>query len=172
MKHACIAVAALAASACQASADAGPSPFTSQDLSDIRAASAQWVETYNRNDWPELATLFTTNAVMMPPNSGSVTGRDNIATWQSEYESGFRIAFQIGTIDGDGDIAYVRGRSCVFIPDETGNYAVDVGKFLEVRRRQADGQWLIEADAFNSDMPAGSDLADSCPFAPLPSATD
>jgi len=29
----------------------------------------------------------------------------------------------------------------------------DHGKFLEVRRKQADGSWLMVADIFNSDVP-------------------
>jgi hypothetical protein len=53
---------------------------------------------------------------MMPPNSSSAIGRNEIAAWQTKNESGFRIAFDIQEIEGAGEIAYVRGRSCVFIP--------------------------------------------------------
>ena len=105
---------------------------------------------------------------MMPPNGPSVQGRDAIETWEHEYETGFRIAFELLDIDGSGDVAYVSGKSCVFIPDESGVYGVDVGKFLEVRRRQASGEWLIVADVFNSDLPPGADLEQACPFSEGP----
>ena len=59
-------------------------------------------------------------------------------------------------------------RSCVFIPDGAGGYGVDVGKFLEVRKQQSNGEWLIEADIFNSDLGIGADLLGTCPFADLP----
>jgi ketosteroid isomerase-like protein len=31
----------------------------------------------------------------------------------------------------------------------------DHGKFLDVRRKQEDGSWLIVADAYNSSVPIG-----------------
>lgn len=140
------------------------STFTSADRANIEAASKVWVETYNRNDWEGLSELFTVDAVMMPPNGPIVTGREAIAAWEADNETGFRIGFEIDAIEGSGIMAYVRGRSCVFIPDGAGGYGVDVGKFLEVRRRQSDGTWLIEADSFNSDLGIGSALLDSCPL--------
>jgi ketosteroid isomerase-like protein len=97
-----------------------------------------------------------------------VRGRTAIAAWEAENENGFRIAFDIQEKEGSGDTAYVRGRSCVFIPDGDGGYGVDVGKFLELRKKQADGAWLIEADIFNSNAAQGSELLESCPIAPLP----
>jgi ketosteroid isomerase-like protein len=30
----------------------------------------------------------------------------------------------------------------------------DSGKYVEVRRKQSDGSWLIAVDIFNSDLPA------------------
>jgi ketosteroid isomerase-like protein len=104
----------------------------------------------------------------MPPNSPEVRGHEAIATWQNENESGFRIAFDVQEIDGIGDIACVKGRSCVFIPDGEDAFLVDVGKFLEVRKKQSDGTWLIYADVFNSDAALGSQLLESCPFVANP----
>ena len=168
-----IILCALALVACGGSApNDGGAALTAEDRDAIRAASASWVDRYNRNDWSALADTFTTSGTVMPPNGPVVQGREAIATWEAEYESGFRIALDIDEIEGVGGLAYVRGRSCVFIPDGSGDYAVDVGKFLEVRRRQADGQWLIAADAFNSDLPVGSDLQTECPFSAKPDAPD
>ncbi|GAC27312.1 YybH family protein [Brumicola pallidula] len=130
----------------------------------IELSSQKWVDTYNSNDWHALAELFTPDATMMPPNSQLVQGREAIANWQAKNESGFRIAFDIRDIHLSGNIAYVRGRSCVFIPLGDGEYGVDVGKFLEVRKKQANGEWLIHADIFNSDGAVGSDLLPMCPF--------
>ena len=138
--------------------------LSAQDINDIQASSKEWVKTYNQNDWKKLAALFTLNATMMPPNSIAIKGRQDIAAWQEKNEAGFRIAFDIQEIEGRNDIAYVKGRSCLFIPDGTGGFGIDVGKFLEIRKKQETGEWLIHTDIFNSDAALGSDLLDSCPF--------
>lgn len=138
------------------------------DVDAIRLASDAWVETYNQNAWSDLASLFSEDATMMPPNSAPVSGRAAIATWEANNESGFRIAFDIQEINGSGDMAYVRGRACTFIPMGNGEFGVDVGKFLEIRKKQSNRQWLIQADIFNSDIPLGSELLSTCPFAELP----
>ena len=131
---------------------------------EIQSAIAHWVETYNRNDWAALAEQFTADAVMMPPGSPAVAGRSAIAAWEAANEDGFRIALVPEEISVAGGQAVVRGRSCVFIPLDGGKTSVDIGKFLEVRQRQPDGRWLVSRDIFNSDIPAGGDLADSCPY--------
>jgi ketosteroid isomerase-like protein len=138
--------------------------LSAQDINDIQASSKEWVETYNQNDWKKLAALFTLNATMMPPNSIAIKGRQDIAAWQEQNENGFRIAFDIQEIEGRNDIAYVEGRSCLFIPDGKGGFGIDVGKFLEIRKKQETGEWQIHTDIFNSDAALGSDLLDSCPF--------
>ncbi len=145
-----------------------PVYLSPEDHSEIELSSKNWVGTYNQNDWEGLAALFMPGAIMMPPNGHVVEGRDAIAKWEKVNETGFRIAFKLETIEGRGELAYVRGRSCVFIPDGTGGYGVDVGKFLEVRKQQSNGDWLIEVDIFNSNLGAGADLLGTCPFANLP----
>ena len=142
--------------------------LSAEDRMIIQTSSKTWVKTYNQNDWKALALLFSANATMMPPNSPEVRGHKAIAAWQNENENGFRIAFDIQEIDGKADTAYVKGRSCVFIPDGNDGFLVDVGKFLEVRKKQSDGAWLIHADVFNSDAALGSELLESCPFAASP----
>jgi len=138
--------------------------LSAQDINDIKASSKEWVKAYNLNDWKGLADLFALNATMMPPNSVAIIGRTDIASWQEKNESGFRIAFEIQEISGKEHIAYVSGRSCVYIPDGKGGFGIDVGKFLEIRKKQKNGEWLIHADIFNSDAAVGSELLNSCPF--------
>lgn len=146
--------------ACQSYPDGLPEA----DLSAIQAASDEWVATYNDNDWDALAKQFDADAIMMPPNSPAVVGRDAISAWEAEYETGFQIAFDVQQIEVEGNLAYIRGRSCVFIPLEGGGYGVDVGKYLEIRKKDENGEWLIVTDIFNSDAAMGSDLLEACPF--------
>ena len=144
------------------------SGLSADDRVIIETSSKTWVKTYNQNDWKALALMFSANATFMPPNSPEVLGRDAIAAWETENESGFQIAFDIQQIYGSGDTAYVKGRSCVFIPDGDDGFLVDVGKFLEVRKKHSNGAWLIHADIFNSDVAIGNELLKSCPFSARP----
>lgn len=138
--------------------------LSAKDQQVIEASSKKWVDTYNQNDWQGLSALFTTDAIMMPPFSSAVQGREAIAAWEAENEFGFRIALDIQSINGSNVTAYVRGRSCVYIPIGDGEYGIDLGKFLEIRHKQANGEWLIHTDIFNSDAALGSQLLESCPF--------
>ena len=135
--------------------------------SELHQATKQWVDTYNRNDWKTLAQQFSEDAVMMPPNSPAVIGREAIAAWEAANETGFRIALKPDDIRLSGNLSIIHGRSCVFIPmSKDGNkdaVGVDVGKYMEVRERSKNGEWLILKDIFNSDLPAGSPLASECP---------
>ena len=143
------------------------SPAGVGDEAAIRKVVTEWVEIYNRNDWPTLAAQFTEDAVMMPPNSPAVIGRAAIAAWEAENEQGFRIALKVEDISITGDVAIIRGRSCVFIPlgkeQKDGAVGVDIGKYIEVRKRTDGGRWMVVQDIFNSDLLAGSALASACP---------
>jgi ketosteroid isomerase-like protein len=43
------------------------------------------------------------------------------------------------------------------MPDST--KVPDTGKFMDIRRRQADGRWLFTHDIFNSDIPLPTEPA-------------
>ena len=96
------------------------------------------------------AAQYTENATLMPPNHAPVKGRAAIRTFIKEFPPLRRFTASPIEIEGRADLAYVRGTYQVTY--ETG--ATDFGKFLEIRRHQADGRWLISLDIFNSDVPA------------------
>ncbi|WP_416879438.1 YybH family protein [Litorimonas sp.] len=158
IKLAVCASLSLSIMACTAASD-----IDINDEANLRAATAHWVETYNRNDWAALANQFTEDGVMMPPNSPAIAGRDAIAEWEAANETGFRIALKADDITLLGDVAIIRGRSCVFIPLNSEETGVDIGKYVEVRERTPTGEWLISQDIFNSDLAAGEPLATECP---------
>jgi uncharacterized protein (TIGR02246 family) len=136
--------------ACQAT----PPPLSDADKAAIRAVSDSLVASIRANRDSASASLFTEHAVWMPANRGIVEGRPAIlAAFQaSPALTGFTVTNI--DIDGRGDLAYVRGTYAFAMPTADGKSAVgDHGKFLEIRRRQADGKWLVAAEIFNSDQP-------------------
>jgi len=64
------------------------------------------------------------------------------------------MSFDLDEVDGRGDLAFVRSsyRMTMEIPGAPGP-VTDEGKFVEIRRKQADGRWLVAVDIFNSNLP-------------------
>ncbi len=145
---------ALAALVLLVSACAPPPPaeLTEADKSAITAAERTFQKAFNDSNWDALAAQYTEDAVVMPPNGATVTGREGIKALFSSFPPGTVVELKIVDIKGVGDLAYVRGASALTIPmgDVT---ATDLGKYIEIRRKQADGSWLMTVDIFNSDTP-------------------
>ena len=135
--------------ACQAT----PPPLSDADKTAIRAVSDSFVAYVRANRDSASASLFTEHAVWMPANRGIVEGRPAIlATFRAAPAlTGFTL-MNID-VDGRGYLAYVRGTYAFAMLAADGKSTMgDHGKFLEIRRRQADGKWLLAADIFNSDQ--------------------
>ena len=100
------------------------------------------------------AAHYTENAVFMVPNLPALEGRAAIRAWFAGGPPFTSFTLTPKEIDGTGDLAYVRGTWTLGIAAAGKTPAIeDHGKFLEVRRKQANGSWLMVADIFNSDVP-------------------
>lgn len=136
--------------ACQPS---GPAALTDADKAAIEASSQAWMESAQANDWSTLATKYSEDAVFMPPNQPAVEGRDNIQAWFEALPPVSAMEIKTVDIDGNGDLAYVQGTYIMTVAPEGLEPVTDTGKFIEIRRKQADGSWLLIRDIFNSDLP-------------------
>ena len=56
-------------------------------------------------------------------------------------------------VSESGDLGYTIGTYQLTKNDDQGNPVTTVGKYLTVWQKQADGQWKVVADCFNSDAP-------------------
>jgi ketosteroid isomerase-like protein len=125
-----------------------------KDLIAIRSASEAFAKGLLTADFASVSKLYTETATLMPPNQGAVEGRAAILAWMQAFPPVKDFKLAPVDIDGRGDLAYVRGTfSMTFVPPGAPGPIIDVGKYVEIRRRQADGSWLIVADIFNSDQP-------------------
>lgn len=131
-----------------------PPPLTEADKTAIRAVTDSFVANARARRDSANALLFTEDATFMPPNDGPVEGRAAIRAWLAAFPPMSEFTVTAVEIDGRGDLAYVRGTYALTIAAASGRPAMpDHGKFLEVRRRQPDGRWLVHIDIFNSDVP-------------------
>lgn len=150
MRPTFLALLAFAAVACRPA----PPPLTEADMTAIRAVGDSFMVFFRTNRDSALAALYTENAVLMPPNQGPVEGRAAIRAFFEGYPALPDFTGTPVEIDGRGDLVYVRGTYQFTVPAMGRTPAtVDRGKFLEIRRRQTDGRWLVHIDIFNSDVP-------------------
>jgi ketosteroid isomerase-like protein len=139
--------------ACQAKAPAG---LTDADKAAIKQVADSAVKIANTSkDFAAYAALYyAEDAVVLPPNQGSVTGRTAIAQWLTAFPPFSNMAFDQVDVDGAGDLAYVLG---TYAMDVTMPGAAapthDEGKYIEIWRRQPDGAWKATRDIFNSSLP-------------------
>jgi uncharacterized protein (TIGR02246 family) len=113
----------------------------------IAAVNRQFEESARKGDLDRLASLYTPDAIALPPGGPVVKGRDSIKQmWGS-------IATQIGlkdvalrTLDLElaGETAYEVGEAT--LQTQSGTAVV---KFVVVWKR-ADGQWRLHRDIWNA----------------------
>src|SRR5690348_2325292 len=57
----------------------------------IRETHLRFMEAFKNGDVATLVSIYSENAVMMPPNEPSIFGRKEIEEWHNEYFSAFRV---------------------------------------------------------------------------------
>ena len=135
-----------AASRMQAEADsAGPA---------IAAQNARWMRYANASQVDSVVELYTTDAVLLPPNTPAATDRAGIrASLAATMVPGGVITLTTASLAVNGPLAIERGTWTYAIPAQGKTPAMNVaGKFL-VHWRKVDGQWLFAEDIWNNDAP-------------------
>lgn len=150
MKKLALMSAVLSLAACAAV----PPSLSKADEASIRSVSDEFSRSFVSGDWDAMMNLYTEDAILMPPGGPSVAGRTAIREFLAAFPKVTEMSFDLNEVDGRSDLAYVRGsyRMTIEIPGAPGP-VVDEGKFIEIRRKQTDGRWLIAADIFNSSLP-------------------
>ncbi len=145
----------VASTACQPPAQEEASgALSDEDVAAIEASSESFAEAFMASNWAGVAALYTEDAVLMPPNQPAVQGRANIEAWVGTFPRLTDFSLENVEIDGRGDLAFVRGTaSWTMMPEGAPEPIQETAKYLEIRRRQPDGTWLIAVDIFNSDLP-------------------
>ena len=129
--------------------------LSEQDLFAVRSiASKDSALVMNRN-WDALAAEYASDAVRMPPNQPAVMGRDAIRRWLNQLPPIANFSFHLDDVEGDGSIAYLRGSYNITVAPSGMKPITDSGKELIVLKRQRDGSWLRQVDAWNSNLPPG-----------------
>lgn len=122
----------------------------------IRKIGNEWARNWNAGDLEAVVSVYAADAVYLPPHHEAVHGREAIR----EYLRGPRthgvsdLAFDVTYIKQSGDVAWDVGTYRMSVPQNDGAIKEDHGKYLTVWKRTG-SKWLITADAWSSDLPAG-----------------
>jgi uncharacterized protein (TIGR02246 family) len=153
-------LAAACRSAPGASPPAGSSaaePLAAADIAAIRAADSAFSGAAGAGDAAAVASGYLPDARLLPPNAGTVEGREAIQKFWAGLLDAYRVRLDAVSdeIEGRGDLAYARGH---YTLDGTAKAAGgaplhDNGKFLEILRRQPDGSWRLAVDMYSSSLP-------------------
>ena len=123
----------------------------------IEAVNDSFAQAWARGDGAALAALYTDDAMVMPPNSPTVQGKDAVVQLWTGFIGtvpGTTIKLTAVEVVGDEDMAHEVGNWV--ISDSTGA-AVDNGKYMVIWKHTPKG-WRFHRDMWSSDNPppAGS----------------
>ena len=117
-------------------------------LSDISAVNRQFEEAARKGDLDRLASLYTPDAIALPPDGPMVKGRDAIKQmWGTVAQQMGLKDVRLETLDFQlaGDTGYEVGEGTLSLAGGTA-----VVKFVVVWKK-IDGQWRLHRDIWNAN---------------------
>lgn len=136
---------------------AGPAGLSAQDEAAVRALDAEWARASSAGDGAAVAALYAADASILPPMEPMRQGEAAKKYWV-DFAASFSGPTELTTtaVEGRGDLAYAVGTYRVSVtPKKAGAkpLPVEVGKYVEVLKKQPDGSWKIVYDIWNADAP-------------------
>ena len=149
----CLPLIIMAAFACQ------PADTSTSAMQAIDAANAQWPRLTSTGHADSIAEFYTADAVIMPPNMGTMKGKEAIRAFFATMNTANpkpTLTLHSEAVHGAGNMAMERGRWHWAFPAGAqlppGMPSVDSGKYV-VHWMQQNGKWLMVDDIWNSDSP-------------------
>jgi uncharacterized protein (TIGR02246 family) len=127
------------------------------DRKGIQDVTDRFLKAMRSGDSSGVAATYTEDGMLLPPNQSVVKGRDAIRHYLAQFPKITSFNATLDEIDGRGNLAYTRGTYNVTTAPAAGQKTPgkDSGKFIEIRRKEPDGSWLILRDFWNSNQPSG-----------------
>ena len=139
---------------------------SSGDSDAVNNVRNEFISAFNSGDAAKVASLYATDAVVMPTHQPVITGRDAIQNYNKTFFETFTATINISPIETKvfGDRALDRGTYTMQLtPKAGGSPIMDEGKYLVLLQRQADGSWKLTHDIDNTNMPLQTTAAQTAP---------
>jgi ketosteroid isomerase-like protein len=115
----------------------------------IRHHVQQFMQAFQAKDSLALASFYTTDGLVLPPNSTAVSKEQNAAMWGSVFRMGLtELKLTITDISGDAAFLTETGEYQMYAGDQQ----VDYGKYLVVWKKE-EGTWKMFRDIWNTSQP-------------------
>ena len=163
MRRAWIALASLLVLGCSASdrsasvAQSGAPADRAAVQAAIDAQLATFRDAMIKGDTAGMASIYTEDAIVMPPNTPVVRGRAAMNAMNAGMFASISVTdmkFATSDLILTGDYAIETGSYQMTIKPKNAPQLVDDGKYISIWQKQADGSWKMIRDIFNSDKPA------------------
>ncbi|MFA9459992.1 YybH family protein [Thiohalorhabdus sp. Cl-TMA] len=117
----------------------------------VRSANERWNATFNRGDAAGLADLYTADALVIPPGTEPLRGRQEIeGFFENLLGKGFEDhSIEIVEVRDRGDTLYQVARWQARGPDGSGGMKTYGGRLVSIFHRQEDGDWKPALHTWN-----------------------
>jgi uncharacterized protein (TIGR02246 family) len=131
---------------------AGPASAQSAKES-IEAALLTFEKAFNSGDAAAVASHYTEDAALLPPDAARVDGRQGIEKfWKGAMDAGFKdLQLEAVEVEESGDTAYEVGKFGLTVPGKDGAPMNAAGKYIVVWKKGQDGTWRLHRDIWNGD---------------------
>lgn len=133
---------------------------TPQDLTQVAGdaiaqSNRRFVEAATRGEARAMASLYTDDADLLPPNAAALRGQAAIERfWQGGIEMGIRgLELETLRLKQVSGIVYEIGRYTLHFEREGGTPVTDLATYLVVHRHRPDGSWRRAAEVFTWEAP-------------------
>jgi len=116
----------------------------------IDAANQKFMDALAAKDSTSVASMYSSEARLLPPNHAPVEGRDNIKNfWQGLIEGGLLAKLATDEVHTMGDMAAEVG---TFKIETADGKEVDNGKYIVLWIKE-NGKWKLHRDMWSSNNP-------------------
>jgi len=125
-------------------------------LDEVVSFRERYMDAQNEGDIDGCLECWSDEGVLMPPNEPSVVGKAALRHWYSEafQHVSIEAKFEYEQAEEACGWIYARGTySATITPKAGGDPIHDVGKVLEVIKRDDDGSWKCACHMWSSDKP-------------------
>ena len=130
-----------------------PGQKGSADEEAIQKLDREWSAAAQNKDLEKVVSYYADGAVVLPYKAPKATTKAEIRdSWKGLLEAG-SVKWEPSSVEvaKGKDLGYSMGSYELKMKDAQGNETIEIGKYVEVWKKQPDKQWKVVVDSYNPD---------------------